>query len=76
MMALTRCSAVEAAEFGVRINAVAPSIRTARFPAEVGAGGVAGVELALALRRSGEAAEVWGGGECDGVPGLATMRRI
>lgn len=30
VMALTRCSAVEAAEFGVRINAVAPSI--ARHP--------------------------------------------
>lgn len=31
VMALTRCSAVEAAEFGVRINAVAPSIARHAF---------------------------------------------
>jgi 3-oxoacyl-[acyl-carrier protein] reductase len=30
-MALTRCSAVEAAEFGVRVNAVAPSIAMHAF---------------------------------------------
>ena len=31
VMALTRCSAIEAAEFGVRINAVSPSIARHRF---------------------------------------------
>ena len=30
-MALTRCAAVEAAEFGIRINAVAPSIAIHAF---------------------------------------------
>ena len=31
VMALTRCSAIEAAEYGVRINAVSPSIARHRF---------------------------------------------
>src|SRR5213076_1785213 len=31
VMALTRCAAIEAAEFGVRINAVAPSIAIHAF---------------------------------------------
>lgn len=35
VMALTRCSAVEAAEYGVRINAVAPSIANHKFLAKV-----------------------------------------
>ncbi|TSD95682.1 SDR family oxidoreductase [Skermania sp. ID1734] len=35
VMALTRCSAIEAAELGVRINAVAPSIATHAFLAKV-----------------------------------------
>lgn len=35
VMALTRCSALEAAEYGVRINAVAPSIATHAFLAKV-----------------------------------------
>ncbi|MDJ0394148.1 SDR family oxidoreductase [Rhodococcus sp. G-MC3] len=35
VMALTRCSAVEAAEYGVRINAVAPSIANHAFLAKV-----------------------------------------
>ncbi|MCB2088134.1 MAG: SDR family oxidoreductase [Sphingomonadaceae bacterium] len=35
VMAFTRCSAVEAAEFGVRINAVAPSIAMHAFLAKV-----------------------------------------
>lgn len=35
VMALTRCSAIEAAEFGVRINAVAPSIANHAFLAKV-----------------------------------------
>jgi 3-oxoacyl-[acyl-carrier protein] reductase len=35
VMALTRCAAVEAAEHGVRVNAVAPSIAMHRFLAKV-----------------------------------------
>ena len=35
VMAFTRCSAVEAAEYGVRINAVAPSIAMHAFLAKV-----------------------------------------
>jgi 3-oxoacyl-[acyl-carrier protein] reductase len=35
VMALTRCAAIEAAEFGVRINAVAPSIAMHPFLAKV-----------------------------------------
>ncbi len=35
VMALTRCAAVEAAEFGVRVNAVAPSLAMHRFLAKV-----------------------------------------
>jgi 3-oxoacyl-[acyl-carrier protein] reductase len=35
VMAFTRCSAIEAAEFGVRINAVAPSIAMHAFLAKV-----------------------------------------
>src|SRR5215211_776011 len=35
VMALTRCAAVEAAPFGVRINAVAPSIAMHPFLAKV-----------------------------------------
>ncbi len=35
VMALTRCSAIEAAEFGVRINAVSPSIAKHAFLAKV-----------------------------------------
>ncbi|NKE29682.1 SDR family NAD(P)-dependent oxidoreductase, partial [Mycobacterium tuberculosis] len=31
VMALTRCSAIEAAEYGVRINAVSPSIARHKF---------------------------------------------
>jgi len=35
VMALTRCSALEAAPYGVRINAVSPSLATHRFLAKV-----------------------------------------
>ncbi len=35
VMALTRCSAIEAAEFGVRVNAVAPSLAMHPFLAKV-----------------------------------------
>ena len=34
-MALTRCAAIEAAEFGVRVNAVAPSLAMHPFLAKV-----------------------------------------
>lgn len=57
VMALTRCSAVEAAEFGVRINAVAPSIALHDFLKKS-----APEELLqeLASREAfGRAAEVW-----------------
>ncbi len=57
VMALTRCSAVEAAEYGVRINAVAPSIARHAFLAKVTS------EELLDQLASGEAygraAEVW-----------------
>ncbi|WP_328858925.1 SDR family oxidoreductase [Williamsia herbipolensis] len=57
VMALTRCSAIEAAEYGVRINAVAPSIAKHPFLAKVTSD-----ELLdeLASREAyGRAAEVW-----------------
>lgn len=57
VMALTRCSALEAAEFGVRINAVAPSIALHDFLRKT-----ASEELLekLASREAfGRAAEVW-----------------
>ncbi|EOM74511.1 SDR family oxidoreductase [Rhodococcus rhodnii] len=57
VMALTRCSAIEAAEYGVRINAVAPSIARHAFLAKVTSD-----ELLdeLASREAfGRAAEVW-----------------
>jgi len=57
VMALTRCSALEAAEFGVRINAVAPSIAFHEFlkkttPAEL-------LEELASREAFGRAAEVW-----------------
>ncbi|HEY9313878.1 SDR family oxidoreductase [Williamsia sp.] len=57
VMALTRCAAIEAAEYGVRINAVAPSIARHPFLAKV-----TSEELLedLASREAyGRAAEVW-----------------
>lgn len=57
VMALTRCSAIEAAEYGVRINAVSPSIARHPFLAKVTS------EELLDQLASGEAygraAEVW-----------------
>ncbi|MES2262797.1 MAG: SDR family oxidoreductase [Pseudomonadota bacterium] len=57
VMALTRCSALEAAEFGVRINAVAPSIALHDFlrkaaPQEL-------LEQLASREAFGRAAEVW-----------------
>jgi 3-oxoacyl-[acyl-carrier protein] reductase len=57
VMALTRCSAVEAAPHGVRINAVAPSLAVHPFLNKV----MADEELAELSRREvfGRGAEVW-----------------
>ena len=57
VMALTRCAAVEAADYGVRINAVAPSIALHEFlkktaPAEL-------LESLASREAFGRAAEVW-----------------
>ncbi|MEV0947571.1 SDR family oxidoreductase [Rhodococcus sp. NPDC049939] len=57
VMALTRCSAIEAAEYGVRINAVAPSIARHAFLAKVTSEKLLD-ELASA-EAFGRAAEVW-----------------
>ncbi|MCF2528381.1 SDR family oxidoreductase [Yinghuangia soli] len=57
VMALTRCSAVEAAEFGVRVNAVAPSIAMHAFLAKASS-----EELLTQLSSAeafGRAAEPW-----------------
>lgn len=57
VMALTRCAALEAAEFGVRINAVAPSLAMHPFLAKV-----TSEELLDELARKeafGRPAEVW-----------------
>ena len=57
VMALTRCSAVEAADYGIRINAVAPSIAMHDFLKRA-----ASQETLDALARAeafGRAAEVW-----------------
>lgn len=57
VMALTRCSAVEAAEFGVRVNCVAPSIAMHEFLAKVSDEDFL---AELADREAfGRAAEVW-----------------
>ncbi|MFS8977953.1 SDR family oxidoreductase [Cupriavidus necator] len=57
VMALTRCSAMEAAEFGVRINAVAPSIALHDFLKKSAS---ADLLRALSEREAfGRAAEVW-----------------
>ena len=57
VMAFTRCSAVEAAEFGVRINAVAPSIAMHPFLAKVTTDDLL-AELS-AREAFGRPAEVW-----------------
>ena len=57
VMALTRCAAIEAAEHGIRINAVAPSLAMHPFLAKVTT-----EELLAELERKeafGRAAEVW-----------------
>jgi len=57
VMAFTRCSAIEAAEHGVRINAVAPSIAMHAFLAKVTSDDLL-VELS-AREAFGRPAEVW-----------------
>lgn len=57
VMAFTRCSALEAAEFGVRINAVAPSIAMHPFLAKVTTNEL--LEKLSAQEAFGRPAEVW-----------------
>jgi 3-oxoacyl-[acyl-carrier protein] reductase len=57
VMAFTRCSALEAAEFGVRINAVAPSIAMHPFLAKVTTEEL--LEKLSAQEAFGRPAEVW-----------------
>lgn len=57
VMAFTRCSALEAAEFGVRINAVAPSIAMHAFLAKVTSDDL--LEKLSAQEAFGRPAEVW-----------------
>ena len=57
VMALTRCSAIEAAEYGVRINAVAPSIAKHPFLAKVTSDEL--LDTLASREAYGRAAEVW-----------------
>ncbi|MYS81359.1 SDR family oxidoreductase [Embleya scabrispora] len=57
VMALTRCSAVEAAEFGVRVNAVAPSIAMHAFLARASSEEL--LEELSSREAFGRAAEPW-----------------
>ena len=57
VMALTRCSAVEAAEAGVRVNAVAPSLAMHEFLSRVTPPGL--LEELTAREAFGRAAEPW-----------------
>jgi 3-oxoacyl-[acyl-carrier protein] reductase len=56
-MAFTRCAAIEAAEHGVRINAVAPSIAMHPFLAKVTT--PEALEKLAAQEAFGRPAEVW-----------------
>lgn len=57
VMALTRCAALEAAEAGVRVNCVAPSIANHEFLSKVMPDGL--LEELSAREAFGRAAEVW-----------------
>ena len=57
VMALTRCAAIEAAEFGVRVNAVAPSIAMHPFLAKVTSDEL--LEELTSREAFGRAAEPW-----------------
>lgn len=67
VMALTRCAALDTAGYGVRVNAAAPSLAMHPFLAKVTSPDLL---TELADREAfGRAAEPWGGGERDGLPG-------
>jgi 3-oxoacyl-[acyl-carrier protein] reductase len=57
VMALTRCAAIEAAEFGVRVNAVAPSLAMHQFLSKVTPDDL--LEELVAREAFGRAAETW-----------------
>jgi 3-oxoacyl-[acyl-carrier protein] reductase len=57
VMALTRCAAIEAAEAGVRVNAVAPSLAVHKFLSRVTPEGL--LEELAAREAFGEGAEPW-----------------
>jgi len=57
VMALTRCAAIEAAEAGVRVNAVAPSLAVHRFLSKVTPEGL--LEELAAREAFGHGAEPW-----------------
>jgi 3-oxoacyl-[acyl-carrier protein] reductase len=57
VMALTRCSAMEVAQSGVRINAVSPSLATHEFLAKVTPAGL--LEQLTAREAFGRGAEPW-----------------
>ena len=57
VMALTRCSAIEAVEYGVRINAVAPSIARHKFLDKVTSAEM--LDRLTAAEAYGRAAEPW-----------------
>ncbi|MEE8581961.1 MAG: SDR family oxidoreductase [Myxococcota bacterium] len=57
VMALTRCAAMEAAEFGVRVNAVSPSLAMHEFLSKVTPPGL--IEELTAREAFGRAAEPW-----------------
>jgi 3-oxoacyl-[acyl-carrier protein] reductase len=57
VMALTRCAAMEAAEAGVRVNAVAPSLAMHEFLSKVTPEGL--LEELTAREAFGRAAEPW-----------------
>ena len=56
-MALTRCAAMEGAEFGVRVNAVAPSLAMHQFLAKVTSDEL--LEELTQREAFGRAAEPW-----------------
>ena len=73
VMALTRCAAIEAAEHGVRVNAVAPSLAMHPFLAKVTSEDLlAELESARGLRPGRRAV---GDRQRDGLPGLRSTRR-
>ena len=72
VMALTRCAALEAADHGVRVNCVAPSLAWHPHLAKTSSEAL----LSDLARREafGRAAEPWEGGQRDGVPGQRPVR--